>query len=61
MLSLSTMYVLHCLQLDAGVSEKICLSSSDETAVIVVSYAELKRCFESAFSDLLQANLTNYT
>ncbi|XP_067944459.1 PAN2-PAN3 deadenylation complex subunit pan3-like [Watersipora subatra] len=47
-------------KLDAGVQEKLCLTSSDETAVIVVSYAELKRCYESAFGDILEANFTTY-
>lgn len=44
------------LQLDAGVPEKISLVSRDEKSVLVVTYADLKRCFESAFSELLAAS-----
>ena len=40
-------------QLDSGVSEKICLMSRDEQSILVVSYAELKQCFESAFAELV--------
>lgn len=40
-------------KLDSGVSEKICLMSRDEQSILVVSYAELKQCFESAFAELI--------
>lgn len=40
------------LKFDAGSPEKICLISRDQQHVLVVSFAELKKCFESAFSDL---------
>lgn len=40
------------IKFDAGSQEKICLISRDEQHVLVVSYAELKKCFETAFSDL---------
>ncbi|CAG0885134.1 unnamed protein product [Cyprideis torosa] len=46
-------HVVHCLnRLDAGASEKITLMSHDEQNVIVVSYAELKQCFDSSFAEL---------
>ncbi len=43
------------LQLDAGVPEKISLVSRDEKSVLVVTYSDLKRCFESTFQELLAA------
>lgn len=42
-------------KLDAGVPEKVCLTTRDDQSVFVVSYAELKRFFASAFSELLNA------
>jgi PAB-dependent poly(A)-specific ribonuclease subunit 3 len=39
-------------KLNAGVPEKICLSSRDDDIVVLVSYAELKRCVEASFSEL---------
>lgn len=42
-------------QLDAGVPEKICLMSRDAQSVIVVTYTELKQCFENGFGELLNA------
>jgi len=33
-------------------SEKICLSSRDDDIVLIVSYAELKRCVDMSFSQL---------
>ncbi|XP_048453885.1 PAN2-PAN3 deadenylation complex subunit pan3 [Rhincodon typus] len=50
-------HIVSCLnKLDAGVPEKISLVSRDEKSVLVVTYADLKRCFESAFSELLAAS-----
>lgn len=43
-------------KLDAGSPEKICLTSRDESSVLVVTYAELKQNFERAFNDLLTAS-----
>ena len=43
-------------QLDAGVPEKVCLMSRDEQSVLVVTYADLKQCFESAIGEVLQAS-----
>lgn len=40
------------IKFDAGSPEKICLISRDQQHVLVVSFAELKKCFENAFSDL---------
>lgn len=42
-------------QLDAGVPEKISLVSRDEKSVLVVTYSDLKRCFDSTFQELLAA------
>jgi len=39
-------------KLNAGVPEKICLSSRDDDIIVLVSYAELKRCIETSFSEL---------
>lgn len=51
-------HIVQCLnKLDAGVSEKICLMARDEQNVLVVSYAELKGCFESSFNEVLSAAL----
>lgn len=43
------------LQLDAGSPEKISLMSRDEQNILVVSYAELKQCFEKSFGDVLNS------
>lgn len=45
-------------QLEAGTSEKVCLVSRDEQSVLVVTYRDLKTCFESAFSEIVSASLT---
>lgn len=34
---------------------QICLMSRDEQSVLVVSYAELRQCLETSFSELVQA------
>ena len=39
-------------KLDAGVPEKVMLMSRDESSMLVVSYADIKRCIENTFSDL---------
>lgn len=48
---------IRCLfnQLDAGVPEKISLVSRDEKSVLVVTYSDLKRCFDSTFQELQAA------
>lgn len=40
-------------QLDAGVPEKLILLSRDERSMLIASYADLKRCLESVYQDLL--------
>lgn len=40
------------MKFETGSAEKICLISRDEQHVLVVSFAELKKCFENAFLDL---------
>lgn len=46
-------HVVECLnKLDAGVPEKIVLLSRDEASMLVVSYADVKRCIEATFGDL---------
>nr|XP_053639808.1 PAN2-PAN3 deadenylation complex subunit pan3-like isoform X2 [Cherax quadricarinatus] len=48
-------------KLDAGSSDKICLMSHDEQNILVTSYAELKRCFERSFNEILQAASSHKT
>uniref|UniRef100_A0A8C1GGN5 PAN2-PAN3 deadenylation complex subunit PAN3 n=1 Tax=Cyprinus carpio TaxID=7962 RepID=A0A8C1GGN5_CYPCA len=49
-------HIVSCLnKLDAGVPEKISLVSRDEKSMLVVTYSDLKRCFESTFQELLAA------
>ncbi|EGC30020.1 hypothetical protein DICPUDRAFT_42055 [Dictyostelium purpureum] len=40
-------------KLDCGVDEKILLMSRDEQSLLVVSYKDLKKCIELAFSELV--------
>ncbi|KAL4660157.1 PAB-dependent poly(A)-specific ribonuclease subunit PAN3 isoform X1 [Arapaima gigas] len=50
-------HIVSCLnKLDAGVPEKISLVSRDEKSVLVVTYSDLKRCFDSTFQELLAAS-----
>lgn len=49
------MYSHVSAQLDAGVPEKISLVSRDEKSVLVVTYSDLKRCFDSTFQELQSA------
>ncbi|XP_035287933.1 PAN2-PAN3 deadenylation complex subunit PAN3 isoform X3 [Anguilla anguilla] len=49
-------HIVSCLnKLDAGVPEKISLVSRDEKSILVVTYSDLKRCFDSTFQELLAA------
>ncbi|XP_057222666.1 PAN2-PAN3 deadenylation complex subunit PAN3 isoform X4 [Malurus melanocephalus] len=49
-------HIISCLnKLDAGVPEKISLISRDEKSVLVVTYSDLKRCFENTFQELIAA------
>lgn len=52
---ISYMYYPVFNQLDAGVPEKISLVSRDEKSVLVVTYSDLKRCFDSTFQELQAA------
>ncbi|KAI7890942.1 uncharacterized protein EV154DRAFT_510062 [Mucor mucedo] len=46
-------HVISCLnKLDAGVEEKILLTSRDDQTTMIVSYKELKACIASAFHDI---------
>ncbi|KAH9513810.1 PAB-dependent poly(A)-specific ribonuclease subunit 3 [Bulinus truncatus] len=49
--------VAHVIQslnkFDAGVTDKVLLVSRDENSMLVVSYSELKRCFQSCFHELV--------
>lgn len=42
-----------CGQLDAGVPEKLILLSRDERSMLIASYADLKRCLETVYQELL--------
>lgn len=49
-------HVLGCLnKLDAGSEEKVVLTTRDDQVCIVVSFREMKRAVESAYSDLAKA------
>jgi PAB-dependent poly(A)-specific ribonuclease subunit 3 len=37
---------------DTGSSEKICLVSPDHQNMMIVSYAQLKKCFDKAFNEI---------
>ncbi len=39
-------------KVDAGLPEKIVLLSRDEASMLVVSYADIKRCLEGTYGDL---------
>ena len=41
-------------KLELGSPERVCLVSRDEQNVLIVSFAELKKCFDNSFNDLLQ-------
>ena len=46
-------HVVECLnKVDAGVAEKILLMGRDEASMLVVSYADIKRCIESAYHEV---------
>jgi PAB-dependent poly(A)-specific ribonuclease subunit 3 len=44
-------------KLDCGDNEKICLSSRDGQALLVVSYADVARCLEGAYEELCMKNV----
>lgn len=43
-------------KLEHASPEKLCLVSRDEQNVLIVSYAELKKCFDSSFEDLFPSS-----
>lgn len=44
-------------KLDAGIAEKIMLLSRDESALLVVTYADIRRCLDNSYAELeLRAN-----
>ncbi|KAI4205975.1 MAG: hypothetical protein LQ346_001354 [Caloplaca aetnensis] len=52
-------HVVGCLnKLDAGIEEKIMLTTRDEETVIYVSYKELKACIEATWQDLMRRAAT---
>eukprot|EP00123_Amoebidium_parasiticum_P014005 comp22277_c2_seq1/m.32970 comp22277_c2_seq1/g.32970 ORF comp22277_c2_seq1/g.32970 comp22277_c2_seq1/m.32970 type:complete len:641 (-) comp22277_c2_seq1:587-2509(-) len=55
----SLSFTTQCLnKLDVGTAEKLCLMSRDEQSVLVVSYADLKKCINGAFNELAAAAST---
>lgn len=56
--SIRNLFFFFFFQLEAGTSEKVCLVSRDEQSVLVVSYRDLKTCFEGAFNEIVSASLT---
>ncbi|XP_072171450.1 PAN2-PAN3 deadenylation complex subunit pan3-like, partial [Diadema setosum] len=54
---LNMSHIVQCLnKLDAGIPEKVSLMSRDEQNILVVSYTDLKHCFQNTFSEVLQAS-----
>ena len=43
-------------KLDVGVPEKVLLLSRDEMSMLVASYADIKRCAEGAYAELIHAS-----
>jgi PAB-dependent poly(A)-specific ribonuclease subunit 3 len=43
-------------KLDVGVSERVLLLSRDEMSMLVASYADIKRCVDGAYAELLQSS-----
>lgn len=50
-------HVFECLnKLDIGVTEQILLVSRDEMSMLVASYADIKRCTEGAYAELINSS-----
>ncbi len=47
-------------KLDLGSNEKILLTSRDGRSILVVSYADIRRCMEESFNELLNINTGGY-
>ena len=46
-------HIVQCLnKFDAGSADKICLISPDSQNIMIVSYAQLKKCFEKVFNEI---------
>lgn len=46
-------HIVQCLnKFDAGSADKICLVSPDSQNIMIVSYSQLKKCFEKVFNEL---------
>ena len=43
-------------KLDVGVPEKLLLLSRDEMSILVASYADVKRCINRSYADLVQSS-----
>ena len=41
------------VQFDTGSNDKICLVSPDGQNIMIVSYAQLKKCFEKVFNEII--------
>ncbi|KAK4188948.1 hypothetical protein QBC35DRAFT_450707 [Podospora australis] len=53
--NLSIGHMLLCMsKLDAGIDEKIVLTSAENETVFIISYKELKQCFERSYNELLK-------
>lgn len=48
-----------CSKLDVRSNEPVCLSSSDEQSLLVVSYSDISNCLGTAFHELLQPSEEN--
>lgn len=47
-------------KVDAGVDERIMLTSRDEQSCLIVSYRELKQCIESTFGEIMNRSTRIY-
>lgn len=47
--------LMHLNKLDAGIDERIMLTSRDELSCLVVSYAEIKKYIEAAYAELVRS------
>ncbi len=50
-------HIIHSLnKLDAGEEESIILTSRDQCNLLIVTFADVKRCLEESFSELVSAD-----
>ena len=46
-------HIVQCInKFDTGSQDKICLVSPDEQNIMIVSYSQLKKCFEKVFNEI---------